>query len=140
MISIIPEIIKIGQIYEFDNITASITSLRYFGNLPSRISILGFTIICYVVRFIMFISIVLFILWISLKLKNTTYTILVASTIMLIPIIVAKLDIEFLNIISVDKMLNLSKIILMDGNLKWLYIAIPSAIGIYSYKKILRKE
>ena len=90
--------------------------------------------------FIIFISIILFILWISLKLKNTTYTILVASTIMLIPIIVAKLGIEFLNIISVDKILNLSKIILMDGNLKWLYIAIPSAIGIYSYKKLLRKE
>ena len=95
MISIIPEIIKIGQIYGFDNITASITSLRYFSNLPSGISIVGFTFICYLARFIMFISIVLFILWISLKLKNTTYTILVASTIMLIPIIVAKLGIEF---------------------------------------------
>ena len=59
---------------------------------------------------------------------------------MLIPIIVAKLGIEFLNIISVDKMLNLSKIILMDGNLKWLYIAILSAIGIYSCKNLLRKE
>ena len=88
----------------------------------------------------MFISIILFILWISLKLKNTTYTILVASTIMLIPIIVGKLGIKFLNIISVDKMLNLGKIILMDGNLKWLYIAIPSAIGIYSCKNLLRKE
>ena len=136
MISIIPEIIKVGQIYGFDNITASITSLRYFGNLPSGISILGFTVINYLVRFITFSSIVLLILWISLKLKNTTYTILVASTIMLIPIIVAKLDIEFLNIISVDKMLNLSKIILMDENLKWLYIAIPSVIGIYSYKNL----
>ena len=140
IISIIPEIIKVGQIYGFDNITASITSLRYFGNLPSGISILGFTVINYLVRFIMFISIILFILWISLKLKNTTYTILAASTIMLIPIIVAKLGIEFLNIISVDKMLNLSKIILMDGNLKWLYIAILSAIGIYSCKNLLRKE
>ncbi len=140
MISIIPEIIKIGQIYGFDNITASITSLRSFSSLPSGISILGFTIICYLVRFIIFISIILFILWISLKLKNTTYTILVASTIMLVPIIVAKLGIEFLNIISVDKILNLSKIILMDSSLKWLYIAIPSVIGIHSYERLLRKD
>ena len=92
------------------------------------------------VRFIIFISIILFILWISLKLKNTTYTILVASTIMLVPIIVAKLGIEFLNIISVDKILNLSKIILMDSSLKWLYIAIPSVIGIHSYERLLRKD
>ena len=140
MISIIPEIIKIGQIYGFDNITASITSLRSFSSLPSGISILGFTIICYLARFIIFISIILFILWISLKLKNTTYTILVASTIMLVPIIVAKLGIEFLNIISVDKILNLSKIILMDSSLKWLYIAIPSVIGIHSYERLLRKD
>lgn len=140
MISIIPEIIKIGQIYGLDNITASITSLRSFGNLPFEISILEFTIINYLVRFIVFISIVLFILWISLKLKNTTYTILVASTIMLIPMIVENLGIEFLNIISVGKMLNLSRIILMNESLKWLYIASPMVVGIYSLKKLLRSK
>lgn len=139
-ISIIPEIIKIGQIYGFDNITASIISLRNFGNLPSGISILGFTIISYLLRFVIFITIVLFILWISLKLKNTTYTILVASIIMLIPMITTYIGIEFLDIIRIDKILNLSKIILNDGKLKWLYIAVPSVIGIHSYKRLIGKE
>lgn len=140
IISIIPEMIKIGQIYGFDNITASITSITRFSNLYSGISILGFVIINYLVRFIIFICIVLFVLWISLKLKNTTYTILTASSIMLIPIIAAQIGIEFLNIVSIDKILNLGKIILMDGKLGWVYIAIPIAVGIYSYRKILRKE
>ncbi len=139
-ISIIPEMIKIGQIYGFDNITASITSITRFNNLYSGINILGFVIINYLVRFIIFICIVLFVLWISLKLKNTTYTILTASSIMLIPIIAAQIGIEFLNIVSIDKILNLGKIILMDGKLGWVYIAIPIAVGIYSYRKILRKE
>lgn len=139
MISIIPEIIKIGQIYEFDNITASITSISCFRNLYSGINILEFIILNYLVRFIIFISIVLFILWISLKLKNTTYTILLASSIMIIPIIVEQMDIKFLNIISIDKMLNLSKIILAEGETKWLYMAVPIIIGIYSYKKIYTK-
>ena len=124
-ISIIPEIIEIGQIYGFDNITASITSIPNFSNLYSEISIVGFIILNYLTRFIMFMSIVLLILWISLKLKNTTYTILVASSILLIPMLSAQIGIKFLNVLSINKILNLSKIILMDGKLKWLYIIIP---------------
>jgi len=125
VISIIPELIKIGQIYGFDNITASIISITHFSNLDYRISIFGFIIINYFVRFIMFISIVLVILWISLKLKNTTYTILASSSIMLIPIITTQIGIKFLNFMSIDKILNLSKIVIIDGNMKWLYIIIP---------------
>ena len=128
MISIIPEIIKIGQIYGFDNITASITSIPNFSNLYPEISILGFIVISYLTRIVIFNSIVLVILWISLKLKNTTYTILVASSILLIPILATQIGIKFLNIISIDKILNLSKIILMDGKLKWLYIIIPITV------------
>lgn len=125
MISIIPEIIKIGQIYGFDNITSSITSISHFNNLYSGISILGFIIINYLARFMIFISIVLMILWISLILKNTTYTILVASSIMLIPVITTQIGINFLNFMSINKILNLSKIIMMDGKMKWIYIIIP---------------
>lgn len=125
MISIIPEMIKIGQIYGFDNITASITSIVRFSDLYSGISILGFVILNYFARFVIFISMVLVILWISLKLKNTTYTILVASSIMLIPVITTQIGIKFLDKMSIDKILNLSKIILMDGKIKWLYIIIP---------------
>lgn len=125
MISIIPEMIKIGQIYGFDNITANIISIAHFSNSCLGISILGFAIINYLVRFIIFISIVLVILCISLKLKNTTYTILVASSIMLVPFLTTQIGIKFLNFMSIDKILNLSKIILMDGKIKWLYIMIP---------------
>jgi hypothetical protein len=125
MISIIPEMIKIGQMYGFHNITASITSIPNFSNLYSGISILGFIIINYLTRLIIFINIVLVILWISVKLKNITYTILVTSSILLIPILAAQIGIKFLNMISIDRTLNLSKILLMDGNLKWLYIIIP---------------
>lgn len=128
IISIIPEMIKIGQIYSFDNITASITSIGYFSNLYSEISILGFIIISYLVRFIVFISIVLVILSISVKLKNTTYTILVSSSIMLIPLIATQIGIKFLNFMTIDKILNLSKIILMDGKIKYTYIIIPITI------------
>lgn len=128
MISIIPEIIEIGQIYGFDNITASITSIVNFSNLYPGISILGFIVINYLTRLMIFISIVLLILWISLKLKNTTYTILVASNILLIPMLATQIGIKFLNMISIDRVLNLSKIILMDGELKWLYIIIPITV------------
>ena len=124
-ISIIPEIIEIGQIYGFNNITASITSIPNFSNLYPRISIVGFIILNYLTRFIIFISIVLLILWSSLKLKNTNYTILVASSILLIPMLATQMGIKFLNVLSINKILNLSKIILMDGKLKWLYIIIP---------------
>ncbi len=128
MISIIPEMIKIGQIYGFDNITASITSIPNFSNLYPEISIVSFIVINYLTRFMIFISIVLVILWISLQLKNTTYTILVASSILLIPMLATQMGIKFLSIISIDKILNLSKIIQMDGKLKWLYIIIPITV------------
>ena len=128
VISIIPEMVKIGQIYGFDNVIASIISIPNFSNLYPGISILGFIVINYLTRLIIFISIVLIILWISLKLKNTTYTILVASSILLIPMLATQMGIKFLNMISIDKILNLSKIILMDKMFKWLYIIIPITV------------
>ena len=98
--------------YGFDNITASITSLICFNKLPAFIRVLDFIIIMYVFRFIVFICIVLFILWISTKIKNTTYCILVASSILLIPIILVISGLEFANIFSVTNVLNISRIIL----------------------------
>ena len=59
LISTIPEMIKIGQIYGFDNITASITSIPNFSNLNSGISILGFIVINYLIRLMILTSIVL---------------------------------------------------------------------------------
>ncbi len=112
VISIIPELLKVYQMYGFDNITASITSLICFNKLPVFIRVLDFIIIMYVFRFIVFICIVLFILWISTKIKNTTYCILVASSILLIPIILVISGLEFANIFSVTNVLNISRIIL----------------------------
>ena len=137
-ISIVPEIIKIGEIYGFSNITASITSMSEFSNLPTTISILEYIVIMYMIRFIVFDSIILFILWISFKLKNTTYTILATSSILLIPIILTQLKFEFANVISVSQMLNVSKILLSGQNLYWLYLIIPIVLGGCFYKSLCK--
>ena len=137
-ISIVPEIIKIGEIYGFSNITASITSMSEFSNLPTTMSILEYIVIMYMIRFIVFDSIILFILWISFKLKNTTYTILATSSILLIPIILTQLKFEFANVISVSQMLNVSKILLSGQNLYWLYLIIPIVLGGCFYKSLCK--
>lgn len=139
IISIMPEILKIQQTFGFNNLTASIRSLSYFSNLPATISILGYMIIMYLLRFISFISIILFILWITLKIKNSTYSILVTTIVFLIPIILTKLGLEMIDSITVVPILNVSKIILAGGNLYWLYIIIPIIIGIYCSCKMCEK-
>ena len=138
VISIIPEIIKTGEIYGFSNITASITSISEFSNLPANISILEYIVIMYIIRFIVFDSIILLILWISLKLKNTTFAILIASSILLIPVILTQLKFDFANVISINQMLNISKILLAGQNLYWLYIIIPIVLGGFCYKSLCK--
>ena len=101
-------------------------------------SILEYIVIMYMIRFIVFDSIILFILWISFKLKNTTYTILATSSILLIPIILTQLKFEFANVISVSQMLNVSKILLSGQNLYWLYLIIPIVLGGFCYKSLCK--
>ena len=139
MISIIPEIMKIKEVYGFDNIKASIVSISLFNNLPQGINILQFIIISYLFRFMVFTSIILLILWISLKIKNTTYSMLALSTLLLVPVILIQFGLEFANYVSINRFLNLSKIILLDKNLHLIYIAIPIIIGIYSFYKLCNK-
>ena len=127
-----------SEIYGFSNVTASITSMSEFSNLPTTISILEYIVIMYMIRFIVFDSIILFILWISFKLKNTTYTILATSSILLIPIILTQLKFEFANVISVSQMLNVSKILLSGQNLYWLYLIIPIVLGGFCYKSLCK--
>ena len=55
-ISIVPEIIKIGEIYGFSNITASITSMSGFSNLPTTISILEYIVIMLSLIHILFLQ------------------------------------------------------------------------------------
>jgi len=138
-ISIIPEIMKIKEVYGFDNIKASIVSISLFNNLPQGINILQFIIISYLFRFMVFTSIILLILWISLKIKNTTYSMLALSTLLLVPVILIQFGLEFANYVSINRFLNLSKIILLDKNLHLIYIAIPIIIGIYSFYKLCNK-
>lgn len=138
-ISIIPEMIKIGQMYGFNNLTAPIISLACFQNLPVGISILGYMIIMYALRFMMFISIILLILWISIQIKNTTYTILIASVILVIPVILTVLGIPMAESFSVIPVLSVSKIILSGTHIYWLYMLIPMLIGIYCYLTVCKK-
>ena len=138
-ISIIPEIMKIKEVYGFDNIKASIVSISLFNNLPQGINILQFIIISYLFRFMVFTSIILLILWISLKIKNTTYSMLALSTLLLVPVILVQFGFEFANYVSINRFLNLSKIILLDKNLHLIYIVIPIIIGIYSLYKLCNK-
>lgn len=135
-ISIIPEILKIKQVYGFDNIMASITSISDFEMLPIKINILTFIIITYLIKLIVFVNITILILWITLKLKNTTYSILVASSVLLIPVVLNLFGLETVNILSVSRMLNISQIILAKENLYYLYLIIPIVIGFYSYNKL----
>ena len=86
-----------------------------------------------------FTSIILLILWISLKIKNTTYSMLALSTLLLVPVILIQFGLEFANYVSINRFLNLSKIILLDKNLHLIYIAIPIIIGIYSFYKLCNK-
>lgn len=139
LITSIPEIIQIEQIYGLSRITTSIISLSYFQGLPVEMSILAFMIIMYLLRLIGLISIILVILWISLKVKNSTYAILIASAILLIPMILVFLGISFANSFTIIPVLNVSKIILAGGKQHWFYIIIPILIGCYCYWNLGKK-
>lgn len=136
IISVIPEILKIKQIYGFNNITASITSISAFKMLPIKINILTFIIITYLTKLIIFINITLLILYITLKIKNTTYSILVSSSVLLIPSILNLIGLEIADTLSINRILNISQIILAQQNLYYIYLIIPIIIGFYSYHKL----
>lgn len=134
--SIIPEMLRTKQLYGFDNIMASITSISAFEMLPIGINILTFIIITYLAKLIVLISITLLVLWITLKLKNTTYSILASSILLLIPIGLSLLGLEIASTLSISRMLNIGQIILAKENLYYLYLIIPIIIGIYSYRNL----
>ena len=64
---------------------------------------------------------------------------LALSTLLLVPVILIQFGLEFANYVSINRFLNLSKIILLDKNLHLIYIAIPIIIGIYSFYKLCNK-
>ena len=138
IISIIPEIFKISQVYGFSGIDSSIVSLEHFRTLSPHISILGYIVIMYAARLIMLTSIMLLILWISLKLKNTIYSILITSSLLIMPMILFLLGFDVIRNISIIPVLNISKVILAGGKLYLLYVIIPIVVGIGSYYKLCK--
>lgn len=126
------EIIQIKQIYGFSNLTSPINSLAYFSFLPHEISIITYLIVMYIYKLVAYICIVLVILWISLKIKNTTYSILITTSILLIPMILKLLGIEIFSAINISSIINLTYII----SLNKLYIVLVAIVGIMVYKKI----
>lgn len=139
VITVIPEFAKILEKYGLHNLGAPITSLMYFKNLPSDMSILVFIILMYALRLLCFLCIILWILWISLKLKNITYSILVASMILLVPIVFLFLGYENAIFFSMIPVLNVSKVIMLGNYMGWLYIFVPVIIGIFCARDMCKK-
>jgi hypothetical protein len=145
---ILPEIILVQTNYGFDNLTASITSLPQFSSLPSCISILGLLLIFYFVKIFACISIVLVILAISVKCKSSTLTMMIATLILGIPVLLSIMGVEYMSYVSFLPLFNFGSLlagsygmclatlylilcaIVTIGSLKWIVDIIPH----FSYK------
>ena len=100
VMGILPEILLVQTNYGFDNLTASITSLPQFAGLPSCISILGLLLILYCVKISACISIVLVIAVISIKCKNGTLAMLVATLILGVPVLLSIMGFDYMSYVS----------------------------------------
>lgn len=109
-----PNFINICHYYGFGQLGAPISSLPSFSSMPLSITILGYIIMLYSIRFIAAIVSVLIILFLSQLFKNTYITILISLGIFAGPIILSLLGLSVLDSISLNTLL-LGNIILKEN-------------------------
>lgn len=112
LMSILPEIGLIGKTYGFSGLSASITSLRYFAMLPESLSILGYTAVMYLLRFLAWNGLILMILWLSRRIRHTIWTMLAALGLLFLPLLLALAGLKAAWYISIRPVMNITNILL----------------------------
>lgn len=94
-----------NRMFGFQELSASITSLEYFTDLPYQISILGYLIAYYTIKYLSYLLIILLIQWLSVRLKQTAAVFILSLLVLILPYAISYYGIE---IIPLFPLLNLS--------------------------------
>lgn len=132
ILSIIPQILEIYYMYDFQNLSQSIVSLEVFHNLPVGISILGYFILFYLVRYVSYILVILIVDYISLKFKNFVFSFIASFCVLLMPFVLSVLKVVKIEIFP---FMNLS---IISDNLGYiLFVPVIVFISIFLYNSVV---
>jgi hypothetical protein len=135
------DLLLINNYYGFSGLLSSISSLQNFSHWPMFISILGYMIIMYLLRFIAGIIAVMVVLAISLKIKKVVYAMLVASLLVITPVILSMLGLKFLYNVSLIPIMSANPVLMGGRSTIEILIncLIPILAGLFSIFYIKRK-
>lgn len=101
----LPQLLLHAKTYGFPCITASITSLQEFAQLPAGIHIAGFMIMAAILRMCALLPIIMFCFMVSVRVRQQLFTLLSALLIFLFPLLLSAAGIHVLDAVSLYPLL-----------------------------------
>lgn len=105
-ITYFPQLFGILKAYGTHDLSASAQCMEHLCGVTSSISVMEYLIILYILRFILFLLSVLFIFIVSGKTKSFIMSLAVSSTVLLVPIILALLDVPYMRNILINHIIS----------------------------------
>lgn len=101
----LPQLLLHAKTYGFPCITASITSLQEFAQLPAGIHIAGFMIMAAILRMCALLPVIMFCFMVSVRVRQQLFTLLSALLIFLFPLLLSAAGIHVLDAVSLYPLL-----------------------------------
>lgn len=123
----IPNLIQLARIYAFDNLEACIRSLEQFAVFPFNISIGGFIILSCAVKYLLLLSVAMYIVLVSVFMEYRKS--MLASLVILVPYFLETAGIKSFGVLSLIDAFNMPYFFISHGGSAVVYIVYGAVIA-----------
>lgn len=133
VLSILPELVHIGQTYGFPGLSDSVVSLPPYAGLPAWLPVWGLLLLHYGFQLLGCMAVTAVICALSLRFKSGIYTAMIAFLLLGIPILLAAMGLDFALYCSLLPLFQAGRYWSADGNppLFFVYLLSAGTAGIF---------